>query len=387
MGGKIFLHIIESKKKGVHSIHRELIEHPPLNYLNKKGGSTAKFTDIRKFDFLVPFAKRFLNLTKLPNIWYVTKKCDLIHSAGYLILNRAPWVIDFEMNATLAGFNTNRLNSPIAKAIIKKSLESEYCRKIMPWSEAAAKSLTNYVNSQKIEDKIEVVYPTMCVPPKIKKAKKDSSKTNFLFVGSHFLAKGGKEALKLFEVLDKKYDVDFTIISRIPTEFASYRKRKNIHIHDFVEREKVMNDFFPKADIFLLPTHYDTYGLAMIEAMSCRVPVLSTKLFAVPEIVEDGKTGLLAPAPRVSWFNPTTYQLAYNGRQEDNWRQFNSELMRYDEKEMLKELVANAKQLVEDSRLRKIMGRRGQREVVSGKFSVERRNRQLRRIYEEALGR
>ena len=119
-----------------------------------------------------------------------------------------------------------------------------------------------------------------------------------------------------------------------------------------------------------------------------KLPIISlTDLDRMFRIVENGKTGLLTPAPRVSWFNPTTYQLAYNGRQEDNWRQFNSELTRYDEKEMMAELVANAKQLVEDSRLRKLMGNRGQREVVSGKFSVERRNRQLKRIYEEALGR
>lgn len=48
-------------------------------------------------------------------------------------------------------------------------------------------------------------------------------------------------------------------------------------------------------DIFVLPTLGEGFGLVLLEAMAHRLPIVSTNTMAVPEIVEDQKTGILVP--------------------------------------------------------------------------------------------
>lgn len=47
------------------------------------------------------------------------------------------------------------------------------------------------------------------------------------------------------------------------------------------------------ADIFLLPSEQESFGLAALEALSCAVPVITTRAGGLPEVVDDGETGFL----------------------------------------------------------------------------------------------
>jgi N-acetyl-alpha-D-glucosaminyl L-malate synthase BshA len=55
-----------------------------------------------------------------------------------------------------------------------------------------------------------------------------------------------------------------------------------------------------EADLFLLPSEIESFGLAALEAMSCGVPVIASRVGGVPEVVIDGETGLLAPVGDVA---------------------------------------------------------------------------------------
>ncbi|MDP7035984.1 MAG: glycosyltransferase [Planctomycetota bacterium] len=48
-------------------------------------------------------------------------------------------------------------------------------------------------------------------------------------------------------------------------------------------------------DLFVLSSHWEGFGLVLLEAMAARLPIVATSVGAIPEIVVDGETGLLAP--------------------------------------------------------------------------------------------
>jgi glycosyltransferase involved in cell wall biosynthesis len=50
---------------------------------------------------------------------------------------------------------------------------------------------------------------------------------------------------------------------------------------------------YQQADLFVLPSRRESFGLVLAEAMACGLAVVATTAGAIPEVVEDGTTGLL----------------------------------------------------------------------------------------------
>jgi glycosyltransferase involved in cell wall biosynthesis len=56
-----------------------------------------------------------------------------------------------------------------------------------------------------------------------------------------------------------------------------------------------ISDVLAASDIFAFPGEIDSYGYAILEAMAAGLPVVASRQGAVPELVEDGVTGLIVP--------------------------------------------------------------------------------------------
>ena len=59
-------------------------------------------------------------------------------------------------------------------------------------------------------------------------------------------------------------------------------------------------DVLRGADVFLLPSETESFGLAALEALACGVPVVASRVGGLPEVVLDGETGLLCPVGDVA---------------------------------------------------------------------------------------
>jgi N-acetyl-alpha-D-glucosaminyl L-malate synthase BshA len=61
----------------------------------------------------------------------------------------------------------------------------------------------------------------------------------------------------------------------------------------FLGKQERVNELLPLADILLMPSELESFGLAALEAMACKVPSIATRVGGVPELIDDGETGLL----------------------------------------------------------------------------------------------
>lgn len=109
------------------------------------------------------------------------------------------------------------------------------------------------------------------------------------------------EAAKM--VIDKFSNVNFKIAGswwRQEPEVKDYalsfiqddKLNGKIEFSGFITGEEKKR-FLLNTDIFVFPTHYDTFGIVILEAMAAGCAVVATKVGAIPEIVVDGETGIL----------------------------------------------------------------------------------------------
>ncbi len=379
----------------MHSLYKNLVLYPPDGYQfvtqdsgwDKISAVAARTNVVYSFQqnalgriIPVNLAKAYLERFKKP-----PEGTDLTYATGHLVFRKEPWVVDLEFVTQLAGYNLGHFKR--YKKSIERVLSSEYCKKIICWTEAGKKTILLNMDYENFAHKIEVI------PLAVRKKNfvKDYTKkgmTKLLFVGSanipgEFEYKGGKEVLEAFVLLGKRYsNLELVIRSDMPMQIRDkYKRLSNLRLIEGIIPWEQLEQEFKSADIFLFPTH-STPGLAILDAMSYELPVITTDVWANPEMVRDGETGFVVrKSEKVAYYTENFIP---------NWdyhpeSQFMKSIKTTDPK-VVAELVEKTSLLIENPELRRRMGKAGRQEIESGKFFIEKRNEKLRRIFDEATG-
>jgi len=83
----------------------------------------------------------------------------------------------------------------------------------------------------------------------------------------------------------------------------------------YLGNQEAIEELLPLADVFLLPSHHESFGLAALEAMACAVPVICTSVGGATEVIEEGKDGFLRhPADVSGWVETALALLRDPGR-------------------------------------------------------------------------
>src|SRR6201986_4952010 len=105
-----------------------------------------------------------------------------------------------------------------------------------------------------------------------------------------------QDIVRIFEIVRKKIPSRLLFVGDGPERSAAESLCRELDIHDearFVGKQEQMEEILAVADLFLLTSEYESFGLAALEAMAASVPVVSTNAGGLPEIAIQGKTGFL----------------------------------------------------------------------------------------------
>jgi glycosyltransferase involved in cell wall biosynthesis len=297
--------------------------------------------------------------------------------------NQGPYIIEFEHIGGLLSF----LFDEKKVKHVENALVSNDCRAVICSSKAAMMSLQKLIPKTylKIQKKTQVVYPSLdreVMRLSIGGKKKKSKNYRILFVGNDSYRKGFEEIIIALLRIEKSIleNIVMTVISNDADEILTKYNipkylRIKIHKPKFTKQD-IIENFYAKNDVCILPTKQDTFGYAILDSLSTGTPVISSRQFAIPEIINSGYDGILVNITRsVLDENPI-----YKARDAELINSSNPDPVLIDE---IQKVIINTYQnrhlLLEMSLHAK------EKFLKGGKFSIEKRQKLMAAIYKKAL--
>jgi N-acetyl-alpha-D-glucosaminyl L-malate synthase BshA len=162
------------------------------------------------------------------------------------------------------------------------------------------------------------------------------------------------EVLARVKALDNRFGVKLIMCGDGPERQGAEQLAARLGVESFVEfvgkqPQSQIRDYLSVADLFLLPSQSESFGLSALEAMACEVPVIATRVGGVPEVIEEDGCGYLFDVGEIDG------------------------------------MAEAALRILSDDRLRERLGRRG-REIAVSRFTTEQIIPQYEALYKSVIG-
>jgi glycosyltransferase involved in cell wall biosynthesis len=123
-----------------------------------------------------------------------------------------------------------------------------------------------------------------------------------LFVGLQFERKGGDVLVQSFRRIRAELPSARLLLAGVPADFMTEPGVTCLGVLDKNRPADAASlaHAYADADVFALPTRFEPFGIAFVEAMHFGLPCIGPNAWAVPEIIDDGRTGYLVPVDDVT---------------------------------------------------------------------------------------
>ncbi|MBN1348209.1 N-acetyl-alpha-D-glucosaminyl L-malate synthase BshA [candidate division KSB1 bacterium] len=246
--------------------------------------------------------------TRLANV-VIERDLDIIHAhyavphavSGYLARKMLGNKSHFKIITTLHGTDVTLVGAdPTFQPIVKFSIEES----------DGVTAVSNYLKRKTIEE-FEIEHDIRVIYNFVDTSRFDRSKTccerhhyaedheKILIHVSNFRpVKRVSDVVRIFDRIHKKIPSKLVLVGEGPERIFIRQLAKELKLLDsihFLCQQEYVENLYAYADLLLLPSEQESFGLAALEAMSCGVPVIGTQTGGLPEVVVHGETGFLAP--------------------------------------------------------------------------------------------
>jgi N-acetyl-alpha-D-glucosaminyl L-malate synthase BshA len=135
-----------------------------------------------------------------------------------------------------------------------------------------------------------------------KKAIAPNGERILIHVSNFRKVKRTEDVVKIFAIVNKEMPSKLLLIGDGPERRNAEELTRALDLEDdvrFLGKQDAIEELMAVADLFLIPSEKESFGLAALEAMACEVPVISTNAGGLPEVNIHGETGYLSDVGNV----------------------------------------------------------------------------------------
>jgi N-acetyl-alpha-D-glucosaminyl L-malate synthase BshA len=111
-----------------------------------------------------------------------------------------------------------------------------------------------------------------------------------------------KDVVRVFARIRKALPATLIMVGDGPERGDAEREAEQLGVSEtvrFLGRLDRVASILQATDLFLLPSQSESFGLAALEAMACGAPAIASRTGGIPEVIDDGVSGILEPAGSV----------------------------------------------------------------------------------------
>lgn len=232
------------------------------------------------------------------------KDCDYYGAYNRFLQTDKPYFIYLENPTALYHYTLGRIRFPAGKKRFAKCLNDPNLKFIVCMSEACRDTFARVNMPVPEQVKMATIYPfvprnSLAGPEQIReKSENETLECLFCVQGRRFLTKGGLDVLEACRNLRSKgCKIHLRVITKLSEldkkTLAKLTSCEGVTVHDFTFRYEELEEIYAKTNVLIHPSSDDSFGLTLLEAMKGGCTVVTTDLYAFPEMVEDGGNGML----------------------------------------------------------------------------------------------
>lgn len=105
------------------------------------------------------------------------------------------------------------------------------------------------------------------------------------------------DTIRIFEKVQREIPSKLLLVGDGPDRSECERLSRQLDLYDnvkFLGKQEALPEILAASDVFLIPSQSESFGLAALEAMACGLPVISSSVGGLPELIRHNETGFIA---------------------------------------------------------------------------------------------